>query len=203
MSSLRGHPASPAEYATKLQAQGRRKAWPTTSGSDEKKFEVSTLSDMAEEAMEEIAEQKRVIEERKAREEEERLRKIQEEEAERRRIQEEEEEKMKAEKDKKEGKSEDKSDDKSKEDKKKKDKDRIPVYGLLFPGQGSESPGMIEEGLWALPGVQELLQKATKILGYSPTDVLHGGNMFWVGDQRIVQPLVYVADLCALEKLRA
>jgi len=110
--------------------------------------------------------------------------------------------KKKGKKDKKATKAP-KKDKKDKKDKKKDDKNRIVVPGLLFPGQGAESPGMIDETVQALPGAQDILKRAKAVLNYDVIELLHGGNLFWVGDQRMVQPLMYVADMIALEKLKS
>jgi len=200
LDSLRGHPVSPGAYAGKLASQGRRGCWPKPPRASAGPFELSSFGDMGVGAKEEIEAHKAAVAERKAREEEERLRKEQEEEEERRRIAAEEAEKKAIESGAKVEKKEDKKD---KKDKKKDDKNRVVVPGLLFPGQGAESPGMIDETVQALPAVQDILKRAKAVLNYDVIELLHGGNLFWVGDQRMVQPLVYVADMVALEKLKS
>lgn len=73
------------------------------------------------------------------------------------------------------------------------------AIGLLFPGQGSQTPGMLTEAA-KTPKVQEMLAIASKTMGF---DVLEAcGDAAQLEDIAVTQAIIFVADMAGLEKLR-
>mmetsp|Transcript_8159 Transcript_8159/g.22982 ORF Transcript_8159/g.22982 Transcript_8159/m.22982 type:complete len:495 (-) Transcript_8159:97-1581(-) len=76
----------------------------------------------------------------------------------------------------------------------------LPV-ALLFPGQGSQYVGMLEEAK-DIPAVAAMLKEANEILGYDLLNVCLEGPEEKLQDTVYCQPAMYVAGLAAVEKLR-
>merc|ERR1712061_123759 len=76
----------------------------------------------------------------------------------------------------------------------------LPI-ALLFPGQGSQYVGMMDD-VKDLPEVAKMLQKAKDILGYDLLQVCLNGPEDKLQDTIYCQPAMYVAGLAAVEKLR-
>eukprot|EP01025_Chloroclados_australasicus_P047430 TRINITY_DN5308_c1_g1_i2.p2 TRINITY_DN5308_c1_g1~~TRINITY_DN5308_c1_g1_i2.p2 ORF type:complete len:531 (+),score=73.37 TRINITY_DN5308_c1_g1_i2:121-1713(+) len=72
---------------------------------------------------------------------------------------------------------------------------------FLFPGQGSQSVGMIQSCA-DIPAVKSMLQKAKEILGYDLLDVCINGPKERLDDTVYSQPAMFVGSLAAIEKLR-
>eukprot|EP00933_Yihiella_yeosuensis_P081459 TRINITY_DN95074_c0_g1_i1.p1 TRINITY_DN95074_c0_g1~~TRINITY_DN95074_c0_g1_i1.p1 ORF type:complete len:527 (-),score=106.54 TRINITY_DN95074_c0_g1_i1:32-1612(-) len=76
----------------------------------------------------------------------------------------------------------------------------LPVC-LVFPGQGAQYVGMMES-LKDIPAVQDMLNTASKVLGYDLADVMSNGPEDKLAQTKFCQPAMYIASLAALEKLR-
>ncbi|XP_053391502.1 probable malonyl-CoA-acyl carrier protein transacylase, mitochondrial [Mercenaria mercenaria] len=72
---------------------------------------------------------------------------------------------------------------------------------LLFPGQGSQFVGMGKK-LLAYPGVENLYNKASEILGYDLLSVCIGGPSELLNKTIYCQPAVVVTSLAAVERLK-
>lgn len=71
---------------------------------------------------------------------------------------------------------------------------------VLFPGQGSQYPGMADP--WtAHPAGKEVLAQASEILGYDVIDAAQDEDRLAATD--VVQPLVFACDLAAFRVLEA
>mmetsp|Transcript_839 Transcript_839/g.1861 ORF Transcript_839/g.1861 Transcript_839/m.1861 type:complete len:560 (-) Transcript_839:37-1716(-) len=81
-----------------------------------------------------------------------------------------------------------------------KAKPALPV-GLLFPGQGSQMVGMLKEVLH-MPAVEKMLSKAEEILGWSVKDLCLNGPEDKLMQTEYCQPVMFVAGLCAVEKMK-
>lgn len=72
---------------------------------------------------------------------------------------------------------------------------------LLFPGQGSQFVGM-GKNLLKYPGVEELYQKASAVLGYDLLKVCLNGPIDKLTQTLYCQPAVFVTSVAALEKMK-
>jgi [acyl-carrier-protein] S-malonyltransferase len=72
---------------------------------------------------------------------------------------------------------------------------------LLFPGQGSQYVGMLKE-VMDRPAVKEMLAKAEEILGWDPKELALNGPEDKLSETRFTQPLMLIAGLAALDKLK-
>mmetsp|Transcript_52667 Transcript_52667/g.133099 ORF Transcript_52667/g.133099 Transcript_52667/m.133099 type:complete len:695 (+) Transcript_52667:70-2154(+) len=77
----------------------------------------------------------------------------------------------------------------------------LPV-AVLFPGQGSQYVGMLQEAK-ELPAVKDMLEKAKPILGYDILDLCLQGPENKLEQTKYCQPAMYIAGLAGLEKLRS
>mmetsp|Transcript_75764 Transcript_75764/g.222159 ORF Transcript_75764/g.222159 Transcript_75764/m.222159 type:complete len:545 (-) Transcript_75764:214-1848(-) len=76
----------------------------------------------------------------------------------------------------------------------------LPIC-LLFPGETCQYRGMCRS-VRTLPGVVDLMGRASKVLGYDIMELCTYGPDFRMTQTRYGQPLVFVASLAALEKLK-
>eukprot|EP00746_Dinoflagellata_sp_MGD_P141445 gnl/MRDRNA2_/MRDRNA2_74552_c0_seq1.p1 gnl/MRDRNA2_/MRDRNA2_74552_c0~~gnl/MRDRNA2_/MRDRNA2_74552_c0_seq1.p1 ORF type:complete len:408 (-),score=91.66 gnl/MRDRNA2_/MRDRNA2_74552_c0_seq1:49-1272(-) len=77
----------------------------------------------------------------------------------------------------------------------------LPV-SLLFANAGSEQLGMFKEAEKFKP-VADLLLRAEAVLGYNVQTVCDEGPQSKLSELMYAQPLVYIAGVCAAERLRA
>jgi len=80
-------------------------------------------------------------------------------------------------------------------------RDTLPV-GLLFPGQGSQYVKMMA-GVANMPAVQQMLAKAKEILGFDVLKLCTEGPETSLEETRYCQPVMFIAGLAGLEKLKA
>jgi [acyl-carrier-protein] S-malonyltransferase len=76
-----------------------------------------------------------------------------------------------------------------------------PVF--LFPGQGSQEPGMGKALAETFPEAAALLELSGEILGGNFLDTLFFGDEEELSDTRIAQPAVFVVSLAAAAALRS
>ena len=72
---------------------------------------------------------------------------------------------------------------------------------LLFPGQGSQIVGMGRK-LLPYPGVTEMYQKASEILGYDLLNICLNGPKTQLDKTEFCQPAVFVTSLAGVERLK-
>jgi len=77
----------------------------------------------------------------------------------------------------------------------------LPV-ALLFPGQGSQYIKMMSN-VKDIPAVKEMCAKAQEILGFDVIELCLSGPEAKLEETRYCQPVMFVAGLAGLEKLRA
>jgi len=77
---------------------------------------------------------------------------------------------------------------------------KLPV-ALIFPGTGSQYVGMLKE-VKDLEPCQVLIEKANSVLGYDILDLCMNGPEEKLEDTRYCQPAMFLANACAVEKLR-
>mmetsp|Transcript_83118 Transcript_83118/g.238791 ORF Transcript_83118/g.238791 Transcript_83118/m.238791 type:complete len:430 (-) Transcript_83118:44-1333(-) len=81
-----------------------------------------------------------------------------------------------------------------------KAKTKLPI-AIIFPGQGSQYTKMLEE-VKDLEPCRRLLDKAREILNYDILDLCLNGPEEKLEETKYCQPAMFVANCCALEKLR-
>lgn len=70
---------------------------------------------------------------------------------------------------------------------------------LVFPGQGSQSPGM---GM-GFTSSERIWKEADSIVGFSISDIVSSGDAPALNETRVTQPAVYVTEVLILEELLA
>lgn len=80
-------------------------------------------------------------------------------------------------------------------------KDPSETSILLFPGQGSQFVGMGKK-LLAYPGVEDLYNRASEILGYDLLKICISGPKEMLDKTTYCQPAVVVTSLAAVERLK-
>lgn len=76
------------------------------------------------------------------------------------------------------------------------------MIAFLFPGQGSQAPGMAAD-LAEIPEARALLDEADAVLGFSLTDLMFGDDAEALKPTEITQPALYVHSLAANAALAA
>ena len=62
----------------------------------------------------------------------------------------------------------------------------------VFPGQGSQFPGMAKDLYENSPKAKELLEKANEVLGFRITDIMFGGTAEDLKATKVTQPAVFL-----------
>ena len=68
---------------------------------------------------------------------------------------------------------------------------------FVFPGQGSQFPGMCKDLYDAHPEARELCQAADRLLGFSLTDVMFNGTADDLKQTKVTQPAVFLHSVVA------
>jgi len=76
--------------------------------------------------------------------------------------------------------------------------EKLSGSALLFPGFGSQYAKMLSGDVKQLPAVKDLLATAKRVLGWDPASV----SAAKLEELDVCLPMVFVADIAALEKLR-
>lgn len=77
---------------------------------------------------------------------------------------------------------------------------RVPGVAILFPGQGSQYPGMVDPWL-DHPAGREVIEEASAVLGYDLADTARSEDR--LADTSVVQPALFAAGLAAFRVLEA
>jgi [acyl-carrier-protein] S-malonyltransferase len=76
------------------------------------------------------------------------------------------------------------------------------AIGFVFPGQGSQEPGM-GKGLYdSIPEVKSILDQADEVLDFDIKAMMFEGEMEAMSDTQYSQPLIYTCSAMYLEKAR-
>ena len=76
------------------------------------------------------------------------------------------------------------------------------MIAFLFPGQGSQAPGMAADLYDAHPEARELLDEADRVLGFSLTALMFGDDADALKPTEVTQPALYAHSLAADAVLR-
>ena len=71
------------------------------------------------------------------------------------------------------------------------------TLAIVFPGQGSQSPGMQAELAESLPVVLETYQQASEVLGYDLWDLVQNGPAEKLNETVVTQPAMLAAGIAA------
>jgi [acyl-carrier-protein] S-malonyltransferase len=77
-----------------------------------------------------------------------------------------------------------------------------PVFGFLFPGQGSQSVGMGKPLFDSSPVIQALYKEASNILGYDIAALCFAGPEEQLNQTEYTQPALLVASLAVFDLVR-
>lgn len=69
---------------------------------------------------------------------------------------------------------------------------------VVFPGQGSQSIGMLSDYAATWPQVEETFQQASDVLGYDCWDIVCNGPAEKINKTEITQPIMLAADIAIL-----
>ena len=76
------------------------------------------------------------------------------------------------------------------------------AYAMVFPGQGSQSVGMLSELAERYPEIKARFEMASVILGYDLWALAQQGPAEKLADTRITQPLVFTANMALWDTWR-
>ncbi|MGN0195085.1 MAG: ACP S-malonyltransferase [Candidatus Cryptobacteroides sp.] len=66
------------------------------------------------------------------------------------------------------------------------------MNAYVFPGQGSQFPGMAKDIYGSLPKAKEMLEKANEILGFRITDIMFEGTSDDLKATKVTQPAIFL-----------
>jgi [acyl-carrier-protein] S-malonyltransferase len=71
-------------------------------------------------------------------------------------------------------------------------------FAMIFPGQGSQSVGMLADLAVVFPEVENLFERASSLLGYDLWQMIQSDPHHQLDQTEYTQPAVFVADLAVL-----
>jgi [acyl-carrier-protein] S-malonyltransferase len=76
------------------------------------------------------------------------------------------------------------------------------MKAYIFPGQGSQSPGMGQELYLQHPEAKSLFDRANELLGFSLTDIMFAGTEVDLKQTNVTQPAIFVHSVAQAAVLR-
>ena len=75
------------------------------------------------------------------------------------------------------------------------------MKAYVFPGQGSQFPGMAKDLYENVPAAKEMLEKANEILGFRITDIMFDGTADDLKATKVTQPAIFLHSVVLAECL--
>jgi [acyl-carrier-protein] S-malonyltransferase len=75
------------------------------------------------------------------------------------------------------------------------------MKAYLFPGQGSQFPGMAKDLYESSPIAKNLLEKANEILGFRITDIMFSGSEEELKQTKVTQPAIFLHSVALVHTL--
>ncbi len=75
------------------------------------------------------------------------------------------------------------------------------MKAYVFPGQGSQFPGMAKDLYENVPAAKEMLEKANEILGFRITDIMFNGTAEDLKATKVTQPAIFLHSVVLAECL--
>jgi [acyl-carrier-protein] S-malonyltransferase len=75
------------------------------------------------------------------------------------------------------------------------------MKAYVFPGQGSQFPGMAKDLYENSPLAKDMLEKANEILGFRITDIMFGGSEEELRQTRVTQPAIFLHSVALVKTL--
>lgn len=72
---------------------------------------------------------------------------------------------------------------------------KSPIHAVVFPGQGSQTPGMLLDLEREFPIIRNTLDEASSVLGFDLYQLITEGTRAQLADTRVTQPLMLASDV--------
>src|SRR5687768_2993164 len=73
------------------------------------------------------------------------------------------------------------------------------MKAYIFPGQGSQFPGMRKDLYEQSDNARSIFQKADQILGFSLTDIMFNGSEEDLKQTKVTQPAIYLHSIALVQ----
>ena len=76
-------------------------------------------------------------------------------------------------------------------------------HAFVFPGQGSQFPGMAKDHYDSSVFAKKLIEKANEILGFRISDIMFGGSEEDLKQTNVTQPAVFLHSIIAYRTIES
>lgn len=78
----------------------------------------------------------------------------------------------------------------------------VKPIALVFPGEHSHSEGSFQTSIQSIPKITDMVELASEVFGFDVAKLANSGPALKIARTSFNQPITYVANCCALEKMR-